>query len=135
MNWKQLKPKIEKLILQGKTPEEIALQLHVDTFNLKQFIHRERIVSPQNAKKILAFELVKLYTRGHPEYFKPQRDFFKTTRIKQKRWWALYRGEKSMTQEEYLRVTEHLSISLQEAFDARQLSFIPELEENRNDVH
>ena len=41
--------------------------------------------------------------------------------INQVRFWKLYRGEESPTDQEYLRLATTLGVSLQEAFEARQL--------------
>lgn len=130
MNWNQQRETIESKINAGIEPKDIAKELGVMEYDLRQFIHRTRIF-PRKAKKAMAFELVNIYTRGHPEYFRPNRDFFKDVRIRQKHWWSLYRGEKVMTQEEYMRVTKHLNITLHEAFEARQLNWVDELDNQR----
>ena len=87
--------------------------------DLKLFLHRNRIF-PKTEERSLAKELITLKFI-YPEYFSPTRNFFEVTGIGQRRWWQLYRGEKKMTETEYMAVAEHLKVSLQEAFEARQL--------------
>ena len=67
------------------------------------------------AQEIIAMKFI------YPEYFSPTRNFFVATGIGQRRWWQLYRGEKRMTETEYKAITDHLKVSLLEAFEARQL--------------
>jgi hypothetical protein len=116
--WKKHLPFLEKNV--GKmTQEEMAKELNVDPMDLKLFLHRNRIF-PKTEERSLAKELITLKFI-YPEYFSPTRNFFEVTGIGQRRWWQLYRGEKKMTETEYMAVAEHLKVSLQEAFEARQL--------------
>lgn len=57
----------------------------------------------------------------YDEYFTPTRRFFDATGIRSRRWWQLYRGEKKMTEREYVALVKHLQISHKEALDVRQL--------------
>lgn len=118
------------MLKQKKTLEEITLQLGVTEYDLRQFLHRNRLFNVNKEIRNLAFEIVKIKFRN-PEYFRPTRDFFKAVCITQRRWWALYRGETKMTEDEYKRVSIHLGLTLEEAFDARQLNWIEELEDNK----
>ena len=56
-----------------------------------------------------------------PEYFNVTTTFLHAVNINQVRFWKLYRGEESPTDQEYLRLATTLGVSLQEAFEARQL--------------
>lgn len=91
----------------------------MDLTELKLFLHRYRIF-PETEDRNLAQEIIALKFI-YPEYFTPTRTFFNVTGIGQRRWWQLYRGDKKMTESEYKAITEHLEISLQEAFEVRQL--------------
>ncbi len=128
VNWSEKREKIISLLNQHKTVPEIALELEVPEFDLKQYLHRTRLFVIDSQKRNLANEIIMIYTRGYPDYFKPGRNFFISTGIRQKRWWALYRGEMRMTEDEYKSVTTHLGITLQEAFEARQLNWVEEIE-------
>ena len=50
----------------------------------------------------------------------------KETGIGQRRWWDLYYGRKSITGKEYTAVAEYLGITIQEAFESRQLELFEE---------
>lgn len=102
-----------------KTLEQMATELNVDSMELRLFIHRYRLF-PVNTQRNLAKEIIAMKFI-YPEYFSPTRSFFESTGIGQRRWWQLYRGDKKMTENEYKSITEHLKITLQEAFEARQL--------------
>ena len=91
----------------------------VDLPELKLFLHRYRIF-PKTENRNLALEIIELKFL-YPEYFTPTRTFFNATGIGQRRWWQLYRGDKRMTELEYKAISDHLEISLQEAFEVRQL--------------
>ena len=116
--WRKHLPFLEKNV--GRmTQEEMARELKVDLTELKLFLHRYRIF-PETEDRNLAQEIIALKFI-YPEYFTPTRTFFNVTGIGQRRWWQLYRGDKKMTESEYKAITEHLEISLQEAFEIRQL--------------
>jgi hypothetical protein len=58
---------------------------------------------------------------GDPSNFKPQRDFYQRVKIPQKRFGQLLRGEKNITEPEYLALSNEWKISLKDAFEMRQL--------------
>lgn len=60
---------------------------------------------------------------GNPELFNPTRSFYIEVKIKQKRFWAIYKGVEKITNEELLRVTNFFNISHFEYLDAVQLTF------------
>ena len=128
MNWIKQKELIIVQLKEGVDPLDIAKKLGVNEYDLRQFIHRNRLFESQKNGKNLAFELIDILMRGNTDYFRPNREFFKTVKIRQKRWWALFRGEKVMTEVEYNNLVKHLGITLHEAFEARQLNWIDELE-------
>lgn len=57
----------------------------------------------------------------HPECFKPDRRFYKTTGIGQRRFGLLYRGEKTPTEKEIQNFCLYIGCSELELFIARQL--------------
>lgn len=128
MNWTRQKKQIIKLLEDGKEPHEVALKLGVNEYDLRQFIHRNRLFDSHKNGKSLAYELIHILMRGNTDYFKPNREFFTAVKIRQKRWWALFRGEKVMKETEYNSLVKHLGITLHEAFQARQLNWITEQE-------
>lgn len=130
MNWIKQKEIIAKRLKAGADPVDIAKELGVNEYDLRQFIHRNRLFESQKNGKNLAFELINILMRGNTDYFRPTREFFTSVKIRQKRWWALFRGEKVMTEKEYNNLVKHLGITMHEAFDARQLNWIDELERN-----
>lgn len=115
------------MLADGMKVEEIAEELETTVYDLKQFLHRNRLFAINKDGRNLAYEIIKLKFR-HPEYFKPTRSFFRAVKITQRRWWSLYRGEARMTEEEFKRVTLHIGLTLEEAFECRQLNWVEELE-------
>lgn len=132
MNWLEIKHLISARIKDGVDPVDLAKELNVNEYDLRQFIHRSRLFNSQENGKNLAFELIDILMRGNPDYFKPTREFYLSVGIRQKRWWALYRGELTLKEEEYARLVRHLGITIHEAFEARQLDWVVELEKKRN---
>ena len=131
MNWNEHRETIIERLKEGIKPPEIADELGVSEYDLRQFLHRNRLFDSRNKGRNLAFEMISILMRGNPDYFKPNRTFFNTVKIGQKRWWQLYRGDKKMTEKEYKTLVSHLGITLEEALDARQLNWIEELEQNK----
>ena len=89
---------------------------------IKLFLHRNRIVIGPTVQRNIVIELLKLRFKN-PEDFTPSKAFYAETRLTAPRWWDLYFGRKSITENEYLALTAYFGITLQEAFDTRQLSF------------
>lgn len=104
-----------------KTPQEIADELGVRLYDLGLYIHRERIFPVKTTPKNIAYEVIKLKF-VHPEYFRPTRKFYRAVGMTQRQWWASYRGERKITEEEYKKLVEHLGVTLPEAFELRQIS-------------
>ena len=89
---------------------------------IKLFLHRNRIVIGPTVQRNIVIELLKLRFKN-PEDFTPSKAFYTETRLTAPRWWDLYFGRKPITENEYLALTAYFGITLQEAFDTRQLSF------------
>lgn len=130
MNWNNHRDQIIEKLKEGKEFFEIASELGVPEYGLKQYVSRNRLLQSRNKGRILAFEIVFILLRGNPDYFKPTRKFYKAVKIGQRRWGQIYRGEQKMTEDEYKRVTSHLGITLDEALDTRQLSWLDEFDNN-----
>lgn len=60
----------------------------------------------------------------------PTRAFYREVGINQMRWWDLFHGRKNITQAEYVALSKYFGLTLEEAFEARQLSMF---EEENND--
>lgn len=60
----------------------------------------------------------------------PTRAFYREVGINQMRWWDLFHGRKNITQTEYVALSKYFGLTLEEAFEARQLSMF---EEENND--
>lgn len=131
MNWNEHKDLIIARLKEKKELSEIAAELDVSEYDIKQFIHRNRLFLFNKDSRNLAYKMIKAKFR-QPEYFKPTRKFFITVGITQKRWWALYRGEAEMTELEFRKVSTHLGLSLEDVYEARQLNWIEDLENMKN---
>ena len=79
-----------------------------------------KTVSPDRVKRNLITEMLRQRI-GDPRSFQPQRDFYERTKIGQKRFWQLYNGEKNPSQNEYIALTREWNVTLEDAFDIRQL--------------
>ncbi|WP_163628918.1 hypothetical protein [Paludibacter sp. 221] len=104
------------------TPEQMAEEIGVTSYNLKLFLLQNRIFPEQKERNLLLEMLTLKFTK--PEYFTPTKDFYKAVGIGQRRFWQLYRGEKKITEKEYRNLTLHFKVSLQDAFEMRQLSLL-----------
>ena len=122
LDWRQHEEFIRKNINRMDLAE-MAEVLNVSEYDLYQFVHRERIFPISTKPKNLAYELVKIKF-VHPEYFKPTRRFYRAVGMTQRQWWSAFRGEIRLTEEQYKRLSIHLGITLEEAFEARQLELI-----------
>lgn len=100
--------------------------------NLYLYRHRNdpRLVTKDNLLlRILRLQFVK------PEYFTPDRYFYDTVKIGQKRFQAIYKGIEIMTDEECKRICLFFNILFEAVSNIRQLSFLdnPIIEqENKN---
>lgn len=113
------------------TLKEIAAGLEKTELAVKLYIHRNHIVYRPSVKRNLVLELFRIKL-VHPEYFNVTTDFLRAVKINQVRFWKLYRGEVSPTDQEYLRLATTLEVSFEEAFNARQLSLFSD--NNKDDI-
>lgn len=104
------------------TPEQISEHLNRSVDAVLLFIHRNRIVFGETVKRNIVIELLRLRF-AHPEDFTPSSHFYRETGITPQRWWKLYKGNLQVSEQDYLAITKYLNISLEEAFNCRQLSF------------
>lgn len=109
------------------TLEDMAAYLERSPMSVRLFILRRRLTPGPLVKRNLLMEMLKLRFR-HPEDFTPTRAFYKETGIGQRRWWNLYYGRKPITGKEYTAVAAYLGITIQEAFESRQLELFEEKE-------
>jgi len=79
-----------------------------------------KTVDPERVKRNLITEMLRQRI-GDPRNFQPQRDFYERTKIGQKRFWQLCNGEKNPSQTEYVALTREWNVTLEDAFDIRQL--------------
>ena len=64
---------------------------------IKLFLHRNRIVIGPTVQRNIVIELLKLRFKN-PEDFTPSKAFYAETRLTAPRWWDLYFGRKSITE-------------------------------------
>lgn len=124
-SWKQneiefLTDNIGKLTL-----PEMAAALGKTELAVKLYMHRHRMNSGSVVKRNLLQELLNMKF-GNPKYFQPTREFYVDIGITQRRFWDLFHGRKKMTDEEYLKFAKHFNVTLEEAFEARQLNLFQE---------
>ena len=124
MNNGRWTPEEEKYIRDnaGKlTLSEMAVSVGRSELAVQLFMHRRKIVIRQVVKRNLVQEILSLKFK-HPENFMHNRPFYIEVGINQMRFWDLYYGRKPITNEEYLSLCDYFGITLQEAFEARQLN-------------
>ena len=109
--------------------EDMAVCLKRSPMSVRLYILRNRLTVGRTVKRNLLLKILKIKFR-HPEDFCPTRAFYKETGIGQRRYWDLYFGRKGITQKEYAAVAEYLGVTIQEAFEARQLDLFDE-EQNK----
>src|SRR5690554_2161023 len=105
-NWKKHEKYVRKHIGKMST-EEMAKELGVTEYDLKLYIHRERIFPIQHKFRNLAYEIIKIKF-VHPEYFRPTTKFYVAVGISQRQWWSAYRGERKLTEDQYKALCSHL---------------------------
>lgn len=101
--------------------EEMATRLGKTKNAVHLFVHRNRIPYKQSVKVNLITELLDIaFIKAN--YFKPTKEFFTEVKMTQMRFWSLYRGEVSPTQEEYDTLKKYFGITSERVFNNRQLS-------------
>lgn len=91
--------------------KEIAKELNRTSNAINLFIHRKRIVTAGKVKRNLIIEMLTEKFTDH-ECFAPNRKFYDSVQIGQKRWWALYYGKKVLEDSEYKRLSKYFNIEL-----------------------
>ncbi|MEA4975965.1 hypothetical protein SDC9_136768 [bioreactor metagenome] len=117
--WKKHVSYLEQNI-NSKSLDQMAEELKVDRESLRLFLHHHKKFKLANHNNIIIRLLTSLI--GHPEYFTPTRNFFEETRIGQRRWWQLFKGEKTPTEKEYMAICRHLNVDDMTHLEARQLN-------------
>lgn len=105
--------------------EQMGRALNRSAMSVRLFVLRNRLTVGLQVKRNLLMEMLKIKFR-HPEDFTPTRAFYTETGINQRRWWDLYYGRKPITGKEYAAVADYLGVTIQEAFDSRQLNLFEE---------
>lgn len=105
--------------------EQMGRALNRSAMSVRLFVLRNRLTVGLQVKRNILMEMLKIKFR-HPEDFTPTRVFYKETGINQRRWWDLYYGRKPITGKEYAAVADYLGVTIQEAFDSRQLNLFEE---------
>lgn len=105
--------------------EQMGRALNRSAMSVRLFVLRNRLTVGLQVKRNILMEMLKIKFR-HPEDFTPTRAFYTETGINQRRWWDLYYGRKPITGKEYAAVADYLGVTIQEAFDSRQLDLFEE---------
>lgn len=105
--------------------EQMGRELNRSAMSVRLFVLRNRLTVGLRVKRNILMEMLKIKFR-HPEDFTPTRAFYSETGINQRRWWDLYYGRKPITGKEYAAVADYLGVTIQEAFDSRQLDLFEE---------
>ncbi|WP_028897808.1 hypothetical protein [Prevotella sp. HUN102] len=105
--------------------EDMAADLRRSPMSVRLYILRNRLTTGQAVRRNLLLEMLKMKFR-HPEDFSPTRAFYEETGIGQRRYWNLYFGRKAITEKEYAAVAEYLGVTINEAFQSRQLELFEE---------
>ncbi len=108
--------------------ETMARYLGRSSMSVRLYILRNRLIPGQAriVKRNLLIEMLKIKFR-HPEDFSPSKSFYRETGIGQRRYWDLYFGRKPITGREYAAVAGYLGVTMQEAFESRQLELFEEI--------
>lgn len=111
--------------------KDMAVHLGRSQMSVRLYILRKRLTVGPTVKRNLLLEMLKIKFR-HPEDFNPTRTFYEETGISQRRYWNLYFGRKTISVKEYAAIAEYLGITMQEAFDSRQLDLFEENQEKHD---
>lgn len=100
---------------------ETRTKMSVDAKLRRMRLQPLRTVNPERVPRNLVVEMLK-HRIGDPYYFTPDKAFYKRVKIRQKRFWQLFRGEVNLTEVEYRTLVEEWNVSLTDAFEMRQIS-------------
>lgn len=111
------------------TPKQIADHLGKTENAVNLYIHRKRLTHQDvTIKKNILREMLSMrFIR--PELFHPDRQFLNDVGMTHVRFWRVYRGESPLTTKEYIKIASVLAISLEKAFEARQLKLFDDNKE------
>lgn len=132
MKYKRWSPEEKEFVFSNlgeKTISEMAEHLGKTEMAVNLFLLRKR-TSPKTVVKNNIVLLLLQTAFVNPEYFTPNRTFFESVKIGQKRWWSLYKGVKKATDEEVVRIANHLCVDMSDFFEIRQLNLFDENEQN-----
>ena len=125
-NWSEKdKEFIRESVGTGMTLEAMAKHVHRSPMAVRLLILRNKWTARSVVKHNSLIRLLKVRF-NHLEDFQPSRQFYNSVRMSQKRFWQIYRGEKVITNEEYLAIARYLDVEPVEAFDAFQLELFEE---------
>lgn len=99
----------------GRSERSVNIKMHRLRLPIKKGGKLKELVSRNIVHEMLTQRI------GSPESFRPTREFLDRIGMGQKRFWQLYRGEKNITQDEYLALTREWNITLEDAFEMGQL--------------
>jgi len=99
----------------GRTENCVNIKIHRLRIDRKKGGLCKELVSRNIVQEMLTQRI------GSPESFRYTPEFRETTKIPQKRFWQLYRGEKNITEPEYLALCRAWKVTLEDAFEMRQL--------------
>jgi len=99
----------------GRTENSVNIKAHRLRIDRKKGGLQKEMVSRNIVIEMLTQRI------GSPESFRYTPEFRTRTGIMQKRFWQLYRGEKNITEAEYLALTREWKITLEDAFGMNQL--------------
>ncbi len=106
--------------------EDMAKCLGRSEMSVRLFVLRKKWPAGGfTVKRNLLVELLKTRFKNL-EDFTPSRAFYQETGIGQRRFWDIYFGRKSITGREYAAVANYFGITIQEAFESRQLKLFEE---------
>lgn len=105
--------------------EEMASSLERSVMSVRLFLLRRRWSVGPVVKRNLVQRMLQLRFRNI-EDFQPSRKFYQETGIGQRRWWSIFHGREQITKEEYLKLANYFGVTLQEAFESRQLDLFEE---------
>lgn len=99
----------------GRTKNCVNIKIHRMRLPIKKGGVLKEMVSRNIVKEMLTQRI------GTPDSFRYTSGFRLRTKIGQKRFWQLYRGEKNITETEYRALAKEWKITLEDAFEIRQL--------------
>lgn len=130
--WTQAEGDYVRRALGKLSIETMAAEMKRSPMSVRLYILRHRLTVGRTVRRNLLVEMLKMKFK-HIEDFNPTRAFYKETGIGQRRYWDLFFGRKPITGKEYSAVAGYLGVTIQEAFESRQLDLFEEQEEKQYD--